>query len=62
MIGRAGPQPYCRICGEYSLTDFSTDFTFSEIRDGEHFTHYVKVCNSCIKQAVKQRLEILGRI
>lgn len=54
--------PYCRICGEYSLTDFSTDFAFSEIKFGEHFTHYVKVCNSCIKQAVKQRLEILGKI
>ena len=50
----------CAICGE--PVAFGTDFTFSEIRGGEHFTHYVKVCDSCIKEAVKQRLEILGRI
>ena len=55
-------QPYCRICGQYSLTEFSTVFAFSEIKSGEKFTRHVKVCNSCIKQAVKQRLEILGRI
>ena len=53
----------CSICGEYALNRFSTQFAWTRVARVEGYGLPVKhrICNDCIKKAVRQQLEILGR-
>jgi len=51
----------CAICGEYALNRFSTQFVWTVTRSGEATKVNHRICNGCIKKAVRQQLEILGR-
>ncbi len=50
----------CAICGKWD-TLVRTEFVWAAHESGERVLVKHKVCKDCIKQAVRQRLEILGR-
>ena len=51
----------CPICNNVTVISGSTEFVWRVWRGGVKAWVRHRVCDDCVKQAIRQRLEILGR-